>query len=103
MRKIINGLLFDTTTATYICKLECDANPRDFSYHNTALYRTKNGRYFVAGEGGAASMWRKRQGDSWGWGSGIRELTASEARNYAEEADLPPEEMLAAGFEFEEA
>jgi hypothetical protein len=54
MRKIINNLLYDTETASKICSIKVDElNP---NAEDTTLYRSKNGRFFIAGKGGV--RWR---------------------------------------------
>lgn len=104
MKRVIDGRVYNTETATEICELPCRHNPGDFGYHQTSLYLTKNGRYFLAGGGGPMSMWaRALDGNSTGGGSGVRPLDKSEARDYAESADLDDEELRSAGFEIEEA
>lgn len=88
MQKVINGLLFDTGTAEQIC----DVTPKsasdfrnDFRYQNDKLYRTKNGRFFIAGEGGAMSRWATPAGDgSTTGGSGIILVDEDEAKRLVE-------------------
>ena len=47
MKKIINGLLYDTEKADLLCQWDSDVDwMRDIVYHNS-LYRTKTGRYFL--------------------------------------------------------
>ena len=111
MKKVIAGRVYNTETAIEICEIPCNSSGvTDFRWHETSLYRTKNGNYFLAGEGNAMSMWSEPCGDMTGSGSGIRPITKSEARDYAEVGEiglyrrsLTPEEMLEAGFELTEA
>lgn len=104
MKRVIAGRVYNTETATRICSLPCHAeSTSDFSYHDTDLYRTKNGNYFLAGEGGPMSMWSKSHGNSTSGGEGITPIDKAEAMEYAESADLKPEEMIAAGFNLTEA
>ena len=50
----------------------CSSTTR-FAWHDTALYRSPKGQFFVAGEGGAMSMWSEPVGNNGrGGGSGIR-------------------------------
>jgi len=103
MKQIIGGKAYDTETATKICELYCSDYPSDFRYHNTAMYRTKRGTYFVAGHGGPMSMWRAPAvGGGWTDGHGIRVVEYEEARETAENAGLDVDEMIAAGFQIEE-
>ena len=103
MKRVIDGKIYDTKTAEEICELPCSAQGKsDFRYHDTDLYRTKRGAYFLAGEGGAMSMWAQSVGNAYTWGDGLRVISKEEAREYAEAAELSPEDMQAAGFEIEE-
>ena len=102
MKKVIDGRVYNTETADCICDLRCSHYPSDFAYHETSLYRTKKGAYFLAGKGGPMSRWRCKVGNGFSGGSGLLLLDYEEARGYAEAADLEPEEMAAAGFAIEE-
>ena len=103
MKRSINGKIYNTDTAEFICDLPCHYYRSDFKWHDTSLYRTKKGTYFLAGEGGPMSMWSEPCGSgSWSGGSGIRVIGRDEALEYAEQAGLEPEEMIDAGFELQE-
>ncbi len=104
MKRVIDGRVYNTETATEVCELPCSYYPGDFNFHQTSLYLTKNGRYFLAGKGGPMTMWAERCGNSGtSGGSGVMPLDKSDARCHAESAELSPEAMTAAGFEVEEA
>lgn len=104
MRKVINGKIYNTDTALEICDLKCNCYCSDFGFHETKLYRTPKGRYFIAGHGNAASMWASRvDSNSSGPGRGLRPVSNAEALEYAEHADVSAEELQAAGFQLEEA
>lgn len=82
MRAIINGKRYDTDTADELCQLTCNAYMGDFRWHDTRLYRTRRGTFFLAGEGGPASMWaRAAAGGGSREGSGIRVITDMMARD----------------------
>jgi len=103
MKKIIDGKIYNTDTAALIGELECTYNHGDFHYHDTALYRSPRGAYFLAGDGNAYSMWGHAVGDNGrGGGSGLCIINKSDARYYAEQMDLSEEEMLDAGFDLVE-
>lgn len=71
MKKIINGKLYDTETATYIGGYTYGTK-RDFSYVSESLYQKKNGELFLHGEGGPMSKYSESKGDnSWGYGEEI--------------------------------
>ena len=55
-RVIINGRAYDTTTAALVHRLTADKGSLTLDFHvdRTALYRTRNGRFFIAGESNAS-------------------------------------------------
>jgi len=104
MQRVIDGKIYDTETALEICELPCHYYRGDFQWHETTLYRTKRGAYFLAGVGGPMSRWAQPEGTSGtSGGSGLEVITQNEARAYAEAAELDLEAMTAAGFQLEEA
>ncbi len=104
MKRVIDGKIYDTQTATHLCRLPCHYYPGDFHYHETSLYRTRKGSYFLSGKGGPLSMWAQPEGNTgYSGGEGLNAIDRETAREYAEAADLDPEAMGAAGFELEEA
>lgn len=104
MKRVIDGRIYNTQTADEVCELVCHHYPGDFQFHETTLYRTPKGAYFLAGKGGPMSMWAQPEGNNgYSGGSGLRVIDAEEARGYAEAAELSPDDMQAAGFELEEA
>lgn len=103
MKHVIDGKIYNTDTAERICRLRCEHYRGDYSWHDTALYKTKKGAWFLAGEGGAKSMWSRPIGDSGRiGGSGIQVISLGAAMAIAER-ELTPDEMIAAGFEVTEA
>jgi hypothetical protein len=99
---VIEGKKYDTATATRICKLPSTKDQGSFAWHDTALYRSPKGAYFLAGTGEARSMWAKHDGGDSGPGTGMQLVTTDDARGYAEEAGLDAGQMQAAGFTVEE-
>jgi hypothetical protein len=96
MKKIIDGKTFDTNTAKHVCELPCTASRGDHSYHDTSLYRSPKGQFFVAGEGGPRSMWSRTVGqNSWSSGSGLRLVDEAAARQIMESADCDEGEFAA--------
>lgn len=85
MRQIIDGMRYDTDTATLVASFGKGNGRSDFHVIREELYVTDAGRWFVAGEGGARSSYRIRHGDMWGPGSEIRPLSDDEARRWLEE------------------
>lgn len=64
MKKVINGKLYDPETAELICQ-HTFGSAGDASYVTEALYRSPAGAFFIAGEGGAGSIYRKHVGAGW--------------------------------------
>ena len=87
MRAIINRTKYDTETATLIGETSHGWG-RDHGYYSCGLYRTRTGRYFLAGKGGPASMFAQQVGNSSIGGSGIVPLEEGEALDFAERHSL---------------
>jgi hypothetical protein len=85
MKRIIDGKSYNTDTAHCVIGLDCRANRGDFAWHDTNLYQSPKGQFFIAGTGNAASMWAEPAagGGSTG-GDGIRLVDADEARQIME-------------------
>ncbi len=97
MKQIINGKLYNTETAE---KLGSDSYGygSDFHHWQEALYRTKGGTYFIAGEGGPLSRYARSCGQNeTSGGEGIRPLTEAEAREWMEEHCTTDEYVAAFG------
>ena len=54
-KKVINGLTYNTETATALLKYGPGYTGHDFRSWETVLYRTVNGRYFTVSDGGPLS------------------------------------------------
>lgn len=103
MKRIIEGKTYNTDTAQYICDLDCRANRGDFGWHDTKLYRSPKGQFFIAGKGGAMSMWSQPVGTNCrGGGSGIRLVDEGAARRIMEESGCTVADFLTAGLSVEE-
>lgn len=103
MERIINGKIFNTKTATWVCDLSCRAYPGDFHWHETLLYLSQGKQFFLAGRGGPASMWAEpAYGGGCGGGSGIRLVTNDEAREIMEREVCATEDFQRVGFNIEE-
>lgn len=84
MRKIINKMVYDTKTAEFIANYSY-SNPRDFRYVDEDLYRTSNGNWFLAGQGGPLTDYRvKVDQSSWSGGEKITPLEPQEALEWLE-------------------
>ena len=85
MKRIINGKMYNTDTATCVGSDEY-GNPRDYRHWYEALYRKKSGEYFLYGEGGPLSQYRQDRGtNSWSGSESITPMDIDEARLWAED------------------
>lgn len=101
MKKVIAGVLCDTSTARLLGEYEY-SNRGGFHYYREELYRTKSGKFFLYGEGYAASPYaRKVSTNEWAPGERITLLHPESARRWAEE-HLDGDEYIAAFGEPEE-
>lgn len=102
MKKIINRLTYDTATATSCAVFYNGLSGSDFGYLRETLYRTRKGRFFLHGQGGASTWCADRVGNgAWG-GEKIRALTEAEAMQWIEERHIDPDQVSGI-FEFETA
>ena len=84
MKKIIDGKLYDTTTAGKIacCYEELPTAP---NFLQETLYRKKTGEFFLHGKGGAESKYAKlRGGKQWCGAEAIIPLSYESAQSWAE-------------------
>lgn len=85
MKKVINGSLYDTETAKLLGE-DSYSNPRDFAHWRESLYRTKSGKYFLHGEGGAMTKYAVSVGQNeWSGGEKIIPLDLDSAQKWSEE------------------
>lgn len=86
MKKIINGKVYDTTTAERLVGWSNNRSTSDFGYCEESLYRKRTGEFFLYGEGGPMSKYSESQGNGdWGYGKSITPLTYEAAQKWAEE------------------
>lgn len=84
MKKIINGKLYNTETATELGDFWNGLSTSDFRNLSETLYRKKNGEFFLYGQGGAMTEYSQPVGDMTGGGEKIIPFTEEQARNWAE-------------------
>lgn len=85
MKKVISGVLCDTETAKVLGEYERE-HKSSFHWYVERLYRTKSGKYFIHGEGHAASPYaRKVAQNEWAPGEAIKLLPPEAARQWAED------------------
>lgn len=94
-KKIINGKLYNTETATLVGEWWNDYCCNDYRYCEENLYRKENGEFFLHGEGGPLSQYRESCGDNcWGYGEEITPLPEQAAMQWAEK-HLTADEYIA--------
>ena len=86
MKQIINGKRYDTQTAEELGSYWNGLGGGDFRNCTEKLYRTKKGKFFLYGVGGAMSRWSEscEGGNCQSSGSGILPLTDEAAYEWAE-------------------
>lgn len=97
IRKVIGGRVYDTETAQFV-HVVCTNGGHialDFHAEYTALYRTRRGAYFVAGQSGACGRWKHFRDGSYYPGQGLEVIGSTEARRLLEQADGPVETFFA--------
>lgn len=94
MKRVINNLIYDTATAKEIADWSNDLGDGDFGDCFEQLYRTKNGRFFIYGEGGANTQWNKPAGNMRTGGEGIIPLTEQEAIGWCETHEIDADTIL---------
>lgn len=96
MKKIIEGHVYDTDKATEIGCADNGLAYNDLNWVRDTLYRTRSGRYFIHGEGGANTRYAEvRENNSWIAGERITPMLTREARIWAEQ-NLDADEYEAA-------
>ena len=86
MKKIIDGKRYDTATALEVASASSSCGRGDFRSWEETLYRTPNGNWFVAGEGGPMTKYGRPDGGGMTTGGkGLFPLYPDEAREWLEE------------------
>jgi len=84
MKKIENGVLYNTETAEELGEASSREYRSDFRWWHEILFRTKKGNYFLRGEGNGMSHWARKFSDGSGPGEGIRTIDRVEAKRWVE-------------------
>ena len=85
MERIVNGLLYKTETAVAIAEVySAGHGGSDFWAWSATLYKTTNGRWFLAGSGGPQTRWAVSAGDMTSGSEGIIPIQPEEARTMLE-------------------
>ena len=85
MKKIISGKRYDTETAQKVAHYSNGLGRRDFRGYDEDLYRTKNGNWFLYGDGGPMTKYARPCGNMTSGGTDIIPLTAADAQLWLEE------------------
>ena len=88
MKKVTNGLVYNTETADLLAEKWNHLGCNDFYYCIEGLFKTKKGNYFLYGKGGAASKYAESNGKYSSEGSTIITFNETEAFEWLEENDL---------------
>ncbi len=84
MKKIINGLLYNTSDATELHNEYSSLSQNDFRWFDETLYITKNKSFFLSGEGNGLSKYASTSGGTSTFGQKIIPLSDEEARAWLE-------------------
>jgi hypothetical protein len=77
--------VYDTKTAELLAEYDNELSRSDFRNLSESLYKTKNGAYFLAGEGGAHTKYAEACGNYTSGSSKITPLTKEEALEWCEQ------------------
>ena len=85
MKKVIEGKLYNTETADSLAEWGNGLCYTDFNFLSETLYRTKKGKFYLHGCGGARTRYSEAYGNCRGEGEDIVPLSEAEARKWVEE------------------
>lgn len=94
MKRVINGKLYNTETATDIASYSNGLSTRDFGHIRETLYRTDNGNYFVFGRGGPKTKYANHSGNGTSGSKEIIPKTDEEALQWCEKRDIDGETVV---------
>lgn len=84
-RKIINGKLYNTETATCVGRYYNSLSTSDFRFFEEELFSKHTGEYFLSGEGGPLSKYAEYLDDGCRtYGKDILPLSLDEAKEWVE-------------------
>lgn len=84
MQKIINKKMYNTETAMEIADIWNGLSRSDFRHKLETLYLTKNGEWFIHGDGGAMTKYSRFYGGANHRGEDITPFTPAEAYKWLE-------------------
>jgi len=90
MKRIINGLRYDTERADLLAEYGNGLDRRNFRWCWERLYRTKNENFFLFGKGGPLSSYASGgRGIGWTDGQAIVPLSDEEVMEWLELREMP--------------
>jgi len=93
MRKIVEGLVYDTTKAESAAEWRNRYGSQDFKCYEQ-LYKTKSESWFLVGEGGPMSSWGQNRAGGRTYGSDLRPLSRDQALSWCEEREIDPDVVM---------
>lgn len=85
MKMIIDGVMYNTETATEIAWYHTPLLESDLDFIDERLYQKQNGEFYLAGFGGPRTEYAIMEADGWMSGSdGIIPLSIDEAMTWVE-------------------
>jgi hypothetical protein len=97
MKEIVDGKLYDTDAETteHIATHNPIVDRGDFNFLREELHRTETGQYFIAGEGGAMTDYRKKVGSGeYSGSSEVRVVSDDEAFRWMQSNNINVETIL---------
>ena len=87
MKKVIDGILYNTETATKIAKKSNGLSTSDFYFIREVIYQTRKERYFLFCEGGAATQYADKSDGCLNSGETIIPLSEDDAYEMLQDWD----------------
>lgn len=84
MKKIQEGLVYDTETANFVAEVNNGYEEQNFNYWVEELYRTDNGRWFVHKAGGGNTQYATKYGNMRCFGEQIEVLDEAGVKSWLE-------------------
>lgn len=83
MKKIIDGKLYNTDTATELFAWDNGHNYGDFTFRSKTLYKSPKGTYFLHHVGGPMTDMKKSAGsNSWSGSEDIEVISVNDAKGF---------------------
>ena len=87
MKRILDGKRYNTETAEKIASYSNGLGKGNFRNYDETLYKTKNGNWFLSGEGGPMTKYSHPCGNMTSGGEAIIPMDPDEARRWLESHD----------------